>query len=1055
MVEQYTERHYDDDLTIGADDYDDSFQTPDIDLFEYAGANDSPISRLKSLVLSIDWEITDEVLLQFNEELLDLKDVWAGDQIRQVYLQALEKISKYIYREKADANPNSIKLLLSLYYNLEKIVSSDEITEEEKKQLLLEDVRNFEKLKHQIQKMARGKKGKGAGPKTDIPAKPDVADSLAPSPPPVLTTLKAVILGIDWEITDKELLALRQEVSRLHEVFMASRPKLIFLQGIGTLGAYIRNKKSNAHADAFKLLHSFFAGLEKIVNTSLSLAEEKEILLPEVAKFNAFKQTVLATLSPESLQVTNEVQDDRSWVEETDIQPAFANIPGETKGFQEDEVTAGLGLSATIETNIEKFFGEGGDLPVRPGGMPSSQSLQPSQPTNVDDIPSPVGAADILPASRDEGEDEEEDEKAIFDVPGGRDGGGGRSIYSETALRESPSVAAVADELMVRLDNFFTQETAATELPASSLASGPKTGPFAISAELALQGVNVEAEGDDLEGADEVAAVVAEKSTDWDQSPPSLIPADTSETLWPGGELPQPGVDDSGDSAKEASFTLADEVDVELDRSMPILSAADLSFSEEPLVDQSADIEPEWTYPAETADTCEEVQVASGHEVMLTIEEDEPLFEPLTTPALSAQSEFGDTTAPVAEETVWADEMASDPTDAFDQVWAELESAPSAAEQVTGLLLEDSATLTVLPSDADADSILLEAVDDEDQLIDLADGSVVLSVDHAEQAEPDVYHLLNSSIVSDDTDEISFTSDSLADGWADDGGVMAGGNDEEPLVVEQPAAIEEVTVDHEYAVVFTGVDDDDQAIVESVGDGLADVLREAGPTDNLLGLAIAAHPPVEDVAKLLDGMESAIGLLGAGKENNAIASLFQYINSLRHKWVGQPLAKIYLQLLSTLTQYIDQHQDETEAGTYELLVTVFNSLKKYHQDQVTGQERLLLATFKVLQWQRDVLTRPVAPVGEAVAESGTTGIESPAVDHPGMTGLSSPDDAGDDLSHSVASRTVKMDAVAGSDQLPAAEELSSAVLRRELDFLRHALQEELAELRSALKTSPK
>ena len=147
-MEQYTEKHYDDDLTVVEDEYNDSFHTDSVDLFEFPSNDESPIARLKSLVLSIDWEITDDILRQFNEELVDLKDVWADEKIYLVYVQALEKISKYIYQEKADSNPNAIKLLLTFFYNLEKMVSSEFMSEEEKRQIVLEDVKKFEMLRY-------------------------------------------------------------------------------------------------------------------------------------------------------------------------------------------------------------------------------------------------------------------------------------------------------------------------------------------------------------------------------------------------------------------------------------------------------------------------------------------------------------------------------------------------------------------------------------------------------------------------------------------------------------------------------------------------------------------------------------------------------------------------------------------------------------------------------------------------------------------------------------------------------------------------------------------
>ena len=42
-MEHYKEGQYDDDLTVGIDEYDDDFDTGDIDLFDYTGDEDSPL----------------------------------------------------------------------------------------------------------------------------------------------------------------------------------------------------------------------------------------------------------------------------------------------------------------------------------------------------------------------------------------------------------------------------------------------------------------------------------------------------------------------------------------------------------------------------------------------------------------------------------------------------------------------------------------------------------------------------------------------------------------------------------------------------------------------------------------------------------------------------------------------------------------------------------------------------------------------------------------------------------------------------------------------------
>jgi len=364
-VERYTGSQYDDDLTVGMDDYDDSFQTGDVDLFEFVSDEESPITRLKTIILSIDWEITDDILRQFNMELLDLKDIWANDKIKLVYIQALEKISKYIYKEKANANPNAIKLLLTFYTNLEKIVSNESMPDDEKKALLQADVEKFEKLKKQISRSAVTPEAGETKPQKPFKTAPSfrMGDPLPTEEEhdDPLLNLKAIVFGMDWEITDEDLINLGDEVRHLEKIYVNSKAKLIFLQGIGALGAYINLKRSNAHADAFKLLHSFFLSLENCVRNGLAGEEEKKILLPEVEKFNAFKSAIASTISPEAIAAEGErtEEPEEGYVTAHDeVAPAFADMPEDVHGFQEEEEAASIGgeTKQKMEGRIDDFF---------------------------------------------------------------------------------------------------------------------------------------------------------------------------------------------------------------------------------------------------------------------------------------------------------------------------------------------------------------------------------------------------------------------------------------------------------------------------------------------------------------------------------------------------------------------------------------------------------------------------------------------------------------------------------------------------------------------------
>jgi len=507
-VDKYTDSQYDDDLTIGADEYDDSFQTSDVDLFEFGGDEETTISRLKTLVLSIDWEITDEVLLQFNEEILDLKDVWAGEKIQMVYLQALEKIGKYIYRDKADSHPNAIRLLLSMYYNLERIVLSGDLSEADKKKILLEDVRRFEKLKRLIGQ-ATAKMAAVQPVATPIPV------AQASQAGAEIQTLKAIVLGIDWEITDADLLTLREEVSRLEQVYRDSKPKLVFLQGIGTVGTYIRKKKSNAHADAFKLLHSFYEGLEKLVMApDLSLAEETEILKPEVKKFNTFKAIIAETLSkdvPSDLGGLDN-EEDEDYTGSGPVAPAFADMPEDgIHGFQEESEARALKLENPIDVDehIDKFFGDEEAVSTPQAATFTDAGLD-SLEQEVDEISEAFfgngsmeapESFDIDPAIALKGvdvwtdADDDSDEEALPVIQGVvAPALVDSNAVSEFAVEEVEEVAPaeeLSEEITGRLDDFFASDEAAAAVEETVVPA------FEVPVEVALQGVDVETPEDE------------------------------------------------------------------------------------------------------------------------------------------------------------------------------------------------------------------------------------------------------------------------------------------------------------------------------------------------------------------------------------------------------------------------------------------------------------------------------------------------------------------------------------------------------------------------------
>lgn len=111
---------------------------------------DSPIRKLKSTILSIDWEISDDLLDKLIKEIGGLENTYKDDKNLLVFFQLLGSVGKYVKSTKANAHPGAIRLLNSVYNSLEIVILSKGITTAEKRKILHVQVEQFKKLKEQI-----------------------------------------------------------------------------------------------------------------------------------------------------------------------------------------------------------------------------------------------------------------------------------------------------------------------------------------------------------------------------------------------------------------------------------------------------------------------------------------------------------------------------------------------------------------------------------------------------------------------------------------------------------------------------------------------------------------------------------------------------------------------------------------------------------------------------------------------------------------------------------------------------------------------------------------
>ncbi|MFH0780799.1 MAG: hypothetical protein V2B20_02460 [Pseudomonadota bacterium] len=1033
-MKQYTENQYDDDLTLGNDEYDDSYYTDADDLFEFSTDDESPISRLKSLVLSIDWEITDEVLLQFNEELLDLKSIWAGETIYLVYVQALEKISKYIYQNKADSHPNAIKLLLTFYYNLEKIVSSQDLSEDQKKEILLEDVKKFENLKRQI-------KQKTSSEATRRPEKLQTQKDVSVAPvEDELLNLKAIVLGIDWEIGDKELNDLRSEVSRLEEKYSGSRPKLILLQGIGTLAAYIKVKKSNAHPDAFIVMQLFYESLEKIVQKPMSFEEEKSILFPAVEKFNSFKALLGPTISTDPMEESDdeEAEDYGSTNGVSEISPALTDVSeDEEVGFQAEEEAMALGLdeSGGVTSHIDDFFGE--------------SSLNNNFAENVTD-------KDVSKHRPPEDTDKVKKEISRFDV---------EPVVPDKAAQQKEELMLTQEVIVSTAETIFPSE--APDFPEVEKEND------LLDRKKALQGVDVETEADD--DSDELSLPM-----EGEEFAPALVSME-EESLFSATTL------DRGPASSSVTEEIVDTIDglFSSQDEAPVVPAFSNTLEEESVVDTNEEVKND--------------EELIGFEDWLKEEsrEEEPVLKADVAPvAQDANIELSHTAAgdsrPVLEEDEvenqltqkdFVEDQVEDNLNSFftDSDFDENSENDSEIDALfesleTDILeeKEDEIPVEILKRDEDSfdsDQEQEESVEDE------------LALSFPENRDEDIVEKSVSALFADTDfveDEVGLDIEPI---FPADGGepkAVPVESVEEPAEEEVVFELFKEVIEPDIAAEPRGNEEEELSSDESwmaKGESLISGFSESPENEIVEEWVDDSVITVEKLTKLepLGDLQACIDSLKIEINDTIIVGLFQEINILRQKWVDKPLEKIFLQLLSTVAQHIDSYRYESSAEAYGLLVSVCGAmLNLKDSDAQNNLELLLVENLKVLEWQQGMLSRQAVKKGSQLtfaeplrtekmsdeqsdAQKDFDDLFEHYEDQTAEDISKRHEYLGDTANHTDSMPAFTEDAVESNEQLldgddsEAMRESFAEDLRKEIAVLRQTLKNEIADLRREFK----
>jgi len=163
---------------------------------------DLPLKELKSTILAIDWEITDDVLDTFIDQLDGLLAQFEDDKVIHTLLKLLKSLGKYVRTHKSKAHPDTIKRIMAVYSALEESVTNDDMSRNEKEKMMLEEVRQFQRLKALIFASSPPHVSSGS-------QKPIKAEEMA--------GIDAVVSAIDElkSMMARELSAIREELGQL------------------------------------------------------------------------------------------------------------------------------------------------------------------------------------------------------------------------------------------------------------------------------------------------------------------------------------------------------------------------------------------------------------------------------------------------------------------------------------------------------------------------------------------------------------------------------------------------------------------------------------------------------------------------------------------------------------------------------------------------------------------------------------------------------------------------------------------------------------------------
>ncbi len=276
------------------------------------------LNKLNKVIESININITDDNTSNLRNQLSELVPLYKTNHAATYLFKMLQSIAKYLEAKKNKVNADTLPVMNSIASGLEQLMDNPDLTKDEINEILLKEVLQFKSLKNKIS------------------STPLINDN-------EINELKAVLLAIDWEISDTTLENFKKVITNLLSRLKYYNIHFAFLKIINTTVQYIGTQKANAHTDSISFLHSVFESFEQIVQTpEMTYKEKKQLLETDIKKFQAFKNKI-SSREKEDQKIDN-TSDDESFA------PALSQF--RETSISADDDTSLTTLSEIDDTNL-------------------------------------------------------------------------------------------------------------------------------------------------------------------------------------------------------------------------------------------------------------------------------------------------------------------------------------------------------------------------------------------------------------------------------------------------------------------------------------------------------------------------------------------------------------------------------------------------------------------------------------------------------------------------------------------------------------------------------